>query len=119
MVRFLRVLIFSAALFALLPTAARADCDSDYSDAMDKLSKAKAQAMNPNASKLDPQAFMQDFQGDVDRMKDGGCTAQIQQLLQFVQQEATRYPAPSGSTPGGGSGMSGMPTLGSPGGNSQ
>lgn len=114
MCRFLNSLILIAAFIALMPLPARADCQSDYNDAMGKLAKAKAQAMDPNAAKLDPQSFMQDFQGDIDRMKDQQCTEQIMQILQFVQSEATRYPAPPGSMAGSApaAGGMGMPTFG-------
>jgi len=70
----------------------RADCHSDYNQAvtlLDSTTEKAAGNSHPN-----PEAFAGDFKKLVDKMQGQKCLPELMSLIQHIQSEQQKYPSP-------------------------
>lgn len=93
--RFSRNTLLLAALLALAAPMARADCGTEYKQAMSMLDEVKQQVLDNKHP--DPNVFQDQFSAVVQKMTAENCMNELMSLFQYVQSEQQKYPAPGGN----------------------
>ena len=83
---------------AILTLPAEANCQADLQSAMTELNTLKQKALNnPNQSdpNFDSNAYVNaKIKPTIDRMQQKQCISEMLQLMQYLQEEQSAYPAP-------------------------
>ena len=74
----------------------RADCKTDYDQAVDILNSVKQNALDGKHPSAD--VFSTDFQASVGKLQANQCMTELMSLLKLIQDEQKKYPPPAANT---------------------